>query len=193
MLRNKVIMVGQGSIALEFAEYLEDYGRLFPSENINILGYLSLPGEEDRLADRFLDLGSPLLHQPSSDYLYMLGCEPNRYPDFILDLKKRGARFIRFVHPEAKLGSNVSLGEGVLIGPFAYVQSGAKLGDFNLLEMYSTVAMFAVVGNFNHLSPKAYVGPDCVLGTSNTIGLNANVPKGKSLGDQNRIPAGACV
>lgn len=191
--RNLVVLVGQGNTALEFAEYLEDYGRMLPTDKLSIFGYLSLDGESNKLGDTYLHLGSAQLHHPSSDYFYMMGCDPSQHSAVLENLRNKGARFIRFVHPDAKMGQNVKLGEGVMVGPFAYVQSGSKIGDFNLLEMYSTVSMFSVVGDYNHLCPKSYLGPECIVGTQNSIGLNANIPKGMSLGDQNFIPAGACV
>lgn len=186
----KIIIVGQGATALEYAEYLLDYFKVLAPTKMELFGFLSLSGEQNRLNHLLLELGEAKSHEPDPSFLYLMGCDPSRYYDVLETLRNKGAQFMNFIHPDAKMGSNIELGEGVVVGPFVYIQSGSSIGDFNLLEMYSTVSMFSEIGSFNRLFPKSYVGPECVLGMHNSIGLNANIQKGKLIGNDNRIPAG---
>jgi acetyltransferase-like isoleucine patch superfamily enzyme len=188
MDQRKIVLVGQGSIALEFSEYLEDFMDLLPSLDYTIEGYLSVEGEEDRIHGNYTDLGFASTHVPKCDYTYLMGCDPSKYFEVLNQLKNLGANFMHFVHQEAILAKDVKIGEGVLIGPHAYIQRGAVLGAFNLVEIYSVVSMYSTIGDFNYIAPKVHVGIDCMIGNKNSIGTNICIPKGRVLGNQKFIP-----
>jgi acetyltransferase-like isoleucine patch superfamily enzyme len=189
----KIIILGQGSIALEFSEYLEDHIKMLPSLKWEVIGYISMDEEENRFIGMYDDLGEIYSHVPHPDCMYLMACDPCKNFKHISRLKHLGAQFMSFIHPEATLGNNVEIGEGVIIGPFSYIQSGVRIGKFNILEMYSIVSMFSVIGDYNYIQPKAYLGSGCVLGQLNFIGSNVNIPKGKVIGNENIISMGISV
>ncbi|MCH7412050.1 hypothetical protein MM213_01030 [Belliella sp. R4-6] len=188
MNHRKIILLGQGSTALEFSEYLEDYAAML-CYDWKIVGYLMVEEEENRLENNYLNLGLASMHIPKADYTYLMVCDPSSQFEVLKQLKDLGAKFMRFVHQEAIISKDVQIGEGVLIGPHAYLQRGAIVGNFNLLEMFSVVSMFSKMGDFNYISPKVHLGIDCKIGNQNSIGINICIPKGRILGNHNLIPS----
>jgi UDP-3-O-[3-hydroxymyristoyl] glucosamine N-acyltransferase len=55
------------------------------------------------------------------------------------------------IHPTAVIGLNVSIGEGVSIGPYAVVDDGAKIGPRTIIHAHVVIGRDAVLG------------PDCLL------------------------------
>ena len=68
------------------------------------------------------------------------------------------------VHSTAVLGSGVSLGEDVRIGPYAVVEDGAKLGDRVDIGAHTVVGRGSRVGNDTTLHPHVVLYPGCTLG-----------------------------
>lgn len=62
------------------------------------------------------------------------------------------------VHPEAKLG------RGVIVGDFAVIEKGAKIGDGTTISPLCFVGQGAELGKDCLLHPRAVVMHDCVLG-----------------------------
>ena len=63
-----------------------------------------------------------------------------------------------FVHPAAKIGSNVA------ILPFAYIAEGAEIGDNTVIYPHVYVGRHVRVGRDCTLYPGAVVREDCILG-----------------------------
>ncbi|MFN8218868.1 MAG: acyl-ACP--UDP-N-acetylglucosamine O-acyltransferase [Fimbriimonadales bacterium] len=61
---------------------------------------------------------------------------------------------LSYVHPEAELG------EGVVIGPFCYVEKGAKLGNRCRLDSHVTVKTNTTLGDDNVVGQGAVIGGD---------------------------------
>jgi len=63
------------------------------------------------------------------------------------------------VHPSSVIGKDVELGEGVVIGPFCFVEGPSRIGTGTILKSH------AVVG------PHTEIGADCVLFPHTAVGL----------------------
>lgn len=82
---------------------------------------------------------------------------------------ERGISKFAFVHPSAKVGTNVA------ILPFAYVEKGAAIGDNTVLYPHS------------YVGSRAKIGADCTLYTSATVRENCVV------GDRVILQAGCVI
>lgn len=70
----------------------------------------------------------------------------------------------RGIHPSAIVGSRVSLGRDVAIGPHCVVEDGASIGDRTVLEAQVFVGRDATIGRDCLLYPQVSVRERCVLG-----------------------------
>ncbi len=68
------------------------------------------------------------------------------------------------VHPTAVVATDVTLGEGVSVGPYAVIEEGAVLEDGAVVMAHSYVGHRACLGRDSFLYPQVVVREDCRLG-----------------------------
>ncbi|MBL8047285.1 MAG: acyl-ACP--UDP-N-acetylglucosamine O-acyltransferase [Chthonomonas sp.] len=64
------------------------------------------------------------------------------------------------IHPTAVVDPKAELGEGVVVGPFSYVEAGAVLGDGCRLDSHVTVKLNTTLGARNFMGQGAVIGGD---------------------------------
>lgn len=84
------------------------------------------------------------------------------------------------IHPTAYIGSDVALGDGIIVGPFAVIESGAALGDRCQVGAHAVVHSRVRMGSGNVLHPHAVLG-----GLPQDTGFKAETATWLSIGDNN--------
>ena len=55
------------------------------------------------------------------------------------ELINRGAQFINLIHRTARIGTNVQLGVGNIVGAYTCIGADAKIGSYNLIQSYTVL------------------------------------------------------
>jgi UDP-N-acetylglucosamine acyltransferase len=84
------------------------------------------------------------------------------------------------IHPTAFIAPDVTLGDGLIVGPFAVIESGAVLGDQCRVGAHAVVHGHVRMGAGNILHPHAVLG-----GLPQDTGFNAETVSWLSIGDNN--------
>jgi sugar O-acyltransferase (sialic acid O-acetyltransferase NeuD family) len=132
-----------------------------------------IPGANDLLV---CAIGQPKLKRPL--------CE---------DLRRRGAKFLTFVHPSVVMGGKVELGEGVVLCPGVVVTSFVRLGDMVMVNCCSSVGHDVEIGAYTTLCGHCDITGHCVLGESVFVGSGASVIPGVKVGNGAVVGAGSVV
>jgi sugar O-acyltransferase (sialic acid O-acetyltransferase NeuD family) len=134
------------------------------------------------------------LFQPEEGCEYALGFTVVQKFHLVEHLKGRyPIRFCSLVHPEAYLGSNVTLGEGVVVSPRAVVAPNTILEDFCLLNRMASIGHDVRIGKYSRLGPSSVVAAFCRIGTCTAVGVGATILDRICIGDGSVIGAGALV
>jgi sugar O-acyltransferase (sialic acid O-acetyltransferase NeuD family) len=188
-----VVIIGAGGHGREVLDLLRAAGHAA----YDVLGFLDDGQPDLHLLDR---LGLPHLGPVASleamaaDVRYVLGVGSGSDRSAIAEwARSTGKEAATLVHPTATVGSDVELGEGVIICAHASVTTHARLGRHVHLNVASTVAHDAVVGDFVTLSPGCRLSGNVTLGHGVTLGTGAVVIPGVSIGAETVIGAGAVV
>lgn len=64
---------------------------------------------------------------------------------------RRGGRFINIIHSTVRVGTNVKLGIGNVIGPYVAFGADSIIGDYNLIQNYTIVGHDVVIGDWNRI------------------------------------------
>ena len=104
-----------------------------------------------------------------------------------------GATPITVIHPGASIGSDCTLGEGVVIYERCTVTTNVTIGEHTHLNVGCAVQHDSVIGAFVQFSPGVFVNGDCVIGDDVFLGTGAIVTRGCTVGSGARIGAGAVV
>ena len=63
----------------------------------------------------------------------------------------RGGSFMTMVHKTARLGTNVVIGEGTVIGAYTTIGADAQVGRYNLIQSYTVVGHDSRIGDWNRI------------------------------------------
>lgn len=97
------------------------------------------------------------------------------------------------VHPQATIGCDVHLSEGVVIAPGSRLSTNIQVGRHVQIDQNAAIGHDCDLGDFSRLNPQACVSGAVTIGRRAMIGANAIVLQGLKVGDDARVGAGAVV
>lgn len=97
------------------------------------------------------------------------------------------------IHPQATIGSNVRIDEGVVVAPGARISTNITVGRHVHVDQNVTVGHDTMIGDFSRLNPMACIGGSVSIGRGSLVGANATVLQGLSVGAGATVGAAACV
>jgi sugar O-acyltransferase (sialic acid O-acetyltransferase NeuD family) len=190
----RIVLFGCGGLALEVAEYLAEQEKGF--EVCDIVS--------ERM-DRFAEIAGVLRRNPSchasvdsveglaaKEFLICVGDPVGRHKIF-RELRSKGAKFGRIIHPTAWVASSSSVGEGVIVAPFGYIGPRAVVGDNCLLNVRATVGHDVVLGASVVLSPHVDLNGGARCGGASLIGAGVIVDPRVGIGACSKVASGSVV
>ena len=108
----------------------------------------------------------------------------------MLQILEKGGIFIPLIHKTARIGSNVVLGKGNMIGAFTTVAADAHLGDYNFIQSYTIIGHDVQIGDWNRIDSHVMCVGGIKIGNQNMIHTSAVLNHNVEVGDNAHI--GAC-
>ncbi len=90
-------------------------------------------------------------YRPQQDDVFVSSIGGTARKSCMERLIEKGAEFIQLIHRTARIGTNVRLGKGNVIGAFTTIGADAVVGDYNMLQSYSVIGHDARIGNWNRI------------------------------------------
>jgi sugar O-acyltransferase (sialic acid O-acetyltransferase NeuD family) len=69
----------------------------------------------------------------------------------IEEIISRGGLFLTMIHSTARIGTNVQIGEGTIVGAYTTIGADAKVGKYNLIQSYTVIGHDSVIGDWNRI------------------------------------------
>lgn len=101
--------------------------------------------------------------------------------------------FYTAIHPSAQLGTNVKIGTGSCVMPFAVIQSDSVVGEHCILNTHSVLEHDGQLESFVHLAPGSILCGTVQIGENCMIGAGAIVKNNIKIVSDCTIGAGAVV
>lgn len=112
----------------------------------------------------------------------------------INDLKERfGITIAPLIHPTAQLGSNVTLGEGVIINAGVIIAPNTTLDDFCAVNRMAMIGHDAYVGKYTRIGPTVSMAGGTHIGDYCSIGMASTILDYCTVGEWSVVGAGAVV
>ena len=108
-------------------------------------------------------------------------------------LTARGLQAATLVHPQSSIGSDVHLGDGVVVTAGVRITTNVVLGRHTHLGVGSVVSHDCRLGDHVTLAPGVLMSGDVTVGHRVFVGVGAVVVPGCVIGDDAVIAAGAVV
>ena len=132
--------------------------------------------------------------KPEPGCEYALGCTVVEKDRLVNHLRAHHTLyFTPLVHQRAHLGSNVVIGEGVLIAPHATVSPNTVLGRFSFINRAASIGHDVHIGEYSRVGPSAAIAAFCKIGCRTSVNIGATVIDRIHIGDNSVVGAGALV
>lgn len=129
-----------------------------------------------------------------NDYQVVIGVGSNNVRELIYNqLKKLKAKFATLIHPNAIIGTNVSIGIGSVIMAGAIINSCTVIGKGCIINTGATVDHDNCIADFVHISPGAHLTGTVIIGKSTWVGGGAVISNNIIITDECIIGAGSVV
>jgi sugar O-acyltransferase (sialic acid O-acetyltransferase NeuD family) len=188
----RIVIVGAGGFGREVLQWARD---AWPAQAARIGGFLS---DDPRRLDGFVTgvgiVSTVIDYRPEvGDYLLLGIGVPYSRRRVAERLQSYGSKFLTLVHPDARVASMATIGEGSVICPYAIVSDSAAVGRCVLANYYSSFGHDAAAGDYAVLSPYATLGGGARIEDEVFLGLHASVGPGKRIGARTKVSANSCA
>lgn len=195
----RIILIGSGGFGREALDVIEAINESSEVVRWNVGGVIDdAPSDRnlERLHDRgYGHLGSvahAVATLPASKYVIGVG-SPTVRSRLASSLNRAGWEPAVLVHPSARLGSRVVLGNGTVICSGVQLSTNSRLGEHVHLNPSSVVGHDAHLDDFVSVNPGAIISGEVRVGTRTLIGAGAVVLQGLVVGADALVGAAACV
>ena len=181
---------GHGRETLDIVEAMNENG----SGDWNFLGFVD-DGEvrADRLVRREAEVVETAALDPEK-VRYVIGIgNPGTRETVAGRLTLAGFVPAILIHPEASVGSDVRIAEGVVLAAGARLTTNVTLERHSQLNVGAVVSHDCEVGAFVTFSPGTLVNGECTIGDRAFFGTGAIVTPGLAIGADAKVGAGAVV
>lgn len=108
-------------------------------------------------------------------------------------LQARGGRFLRLVHPAARISGEISWGKGGVVCPGVVLTTDIQIGDHVVLNCQTAVGHDATVGDYTTISSFCDLTGGVQIGREVFAGSRVTVIPRVRVGDQAVLGAGSVV
>lgn len=197
-VEGRVVVIGAGGSGREiYSLALEDATRA--AHGWTVMGLLDSGAPE---LDRLERIGAPLLGSPDDrellaelvDARFLVAIGDGGVRRTVSDhLTAAGLRSARLIHPDARLGTDVTVEDGCVVYPGTILTTNVRLAHGVHVNVGCTISHDIRIGSFATLSPGVHLAGGVHVGRGATVGTGASVIPGVSLGDDCVVGAGAVV
>ena len=135
-------------------------------------------------------IGTISEHVPQSDYVYICSIGGTSRKGCMEAIINKGGTFLTLIHTTARIGSNVHIGQGSMIGAFTTVAADSFIDDYNFIQSYTIVGHDVHIGKWNRIDSHVMLIGGIHIGNHNMIHTSAVINHEVTIGDDNHI--GAC-
>lgn len=96
-------------------------------------------------------LGTISGYQPKEDEVFVCSIGGGSRRKCMEEIIARGGSFLTMIHKTARIGTNVEIGEGTIVGAFTSIGADAKVGRYNLIQSYTVVGHDSRIGDWNRI------------------------------------------
>jgi sugar O-acyltransferase (sialic acid O-acetyltransferase NeuD family) len=102
-------------------------------------------------------------------------------------------KYITTIHPDAIIGSNLKIGDGVVVMPGVVINSNVRIDNCCILNTKSFLGSNSIMKDFSSLGPGAVVDYNVTIEDCSVISLGVCVVNNMTIGKNSIIGAGSTV
>ena len=196
MESRKTVIIGAGGFAKEVYEVFTKVSNWNKDDNSQFLGFLddneTLHGTEF-MGSRVIGGIDWLSDNPKTEIILGIG-SPHIKRKIIDKISKIGNfKYPTLIDPNAILGDDVRVGDGVFIGAGTIITTNIDIKDYVTINLSCTIGHDSVLESFVTVAPGVNISGNCNLNEGVDFGTNATIIQGKSVSEWSIVGAGSVV
>lgn len=96
-------------------------------------------------------LGTINGYEPKEDEVFVCSIGGGSRRKCMEEIIAKGGSFLTMIHKTARIGTNVIVGEGTVVGAFTTIGADAKVGKYNLIQSYTVIGHDSRIGDWNRI------------------------------------------
>lgn len=190
-----LVIIGAGEFGRELFWHAQEsigYGKDF-----DIKGFIDDDFEPE--AEKYKNLKKPLIssidaYQIEEDDVFICAVgSVNGREITVGKMKNKGATFISLINRTSLIQGNVSIGEGVVIGPFTGIGDSVQIGNHVMLNTHSAIGHDAIIGDFTCIMSYVDITGCCNIGKKVFLASGCHMTPGTVIGDEAYVGIGSVV
>jgi sugar O-acyltransferase (sialic acid O-acetyltransferase NeuD family) len=89
--------------------------------------------------------------------------------------------------------TNMSIGQGNIIGARSFISCNVKFGNFNRLNYDVSVGHDTIIGNYNMFNPSVRISGEITIGDCNFFGVSSIVLQQKTIGNNTTVATNSVI
>ena len=194
-----IVLIGASGLGREFADVILSINeQLSDQESWELCGvYDDSPSEVnlERLKNRSLAYLGPIptATPPTATYFVVGIGDPGIRRRIAVRLTDLGYRPATLIHPSVTVGSECSIGDGVVMRPGVRVGTNITIGNHVHLNTGVLIGHDAVLEDYVSINPGAILAGETTIGEGSLVGAGAVILQGRRIGEDSTVAASACV
>lgn len=190
-----LVIIGAGELGRELYWHAQEsmgFGTEF-----DIKGYIDDDFTPD--AERYALLQKPLMasidaYEIKEDDVFIcaVGSVSGREAT-VAKIKEKGGIFQNLINRSSIIQGNVTIGEGVLIGPYTVIGDHVTLGDHVMLNTHSAIGHDAVLGDYTCVMSFVDITGHCQIGRKVYLASGCRMTPSTRIGDGAYVGIGSVV
>ena len=140
--------------------------------------------------DNYPPLLAPIQsYQPKEDEVFVCSIGGAARRQCMEAILNRGGQFLTMIHATARIGTNVQIGEGTIVGAFTTIGADAKIGQYNLIQSYTVIGHDSVIGNWNRIDTHVTLVGGTIVQDGADIHTSAMISHNVTIESHSRVAA----
>ncbi len=136
-----------------------------------------------------LILGTIRDYMPSMDDIFVCSIGGAARRKCIEDILSKGGSFLTMIHKTARIGTNVVIGAGTIVGAFTAIGADAKIGKFNLIQSQTIIGHDSRIGDWNRIDTHVTLVGGTIVEDETDIHTAAMISHNVTIESNSRVAA----
>lgn len=128
-------------------------------------------------------------YQPKEDEIFICSIGGVARKACMEAIISKGGQFLTMIHSTARIGTNVQIGEGSIIGAFTTIGADTKVGRYNLIQSYSVIGHDSVIGDWNRIDTHVTLVGGTIVQNETNIHTSAMISHNVTIENNTRVAA----
>ena len=176
---------GMGRTMYDMARESIGYGTEY-----DILGFIDDNTSALKDFDNYPPILAPITgYQPKENEIFICSIGGTARTKCMDEIISQGGKFLTMIHQTARIGTNVEIGEGTIVGAYTTIGADAKVGKYNMIQSYTVIGHDSKIGDWNRIDTHVTLVGGTIVQNETDIHTSAMISHNVTIESHSRVAA----